>query len=246
MSEILKTEAVVLSKMDYRDTSNILSLYTKDFGKISVILKGGRSPKSKSGFIAEPLNYLQIIIYKKDNRELQFLSGLDLVSHYPRIKEDLEKLKYSLAILELIKKLTPEQETNIKLFNGITRILFLIDSSKESTKVTFGRFFLFFLKETGFEIQLKHCSSCQNTVNGNESFGYNYETGILCSRCISNFRIDFNLSQELFNYLLCLKQNKNADSFKNFTADKAIVFMERHIKFHFPDFKGVNSFHTIK
>ncbi|HSP87123.1 MAG TPA: DNA repair protein RecO, partial [Ignavibacteriaceae bacterium] len=68
MSEIIKTEAVVLSKMDYRDSSNILSLYTKDFGKLSVIHKGARSPKSKKGFIAEPLNHLHIIIYKKDSR----------------------------------------------------------------------------------------------------------------------------------------------------------------------------------
>ena len=40
MSEIIKTEAVILSKMNYGDTSNILSVYTKDYGKLSVIIKG--------------------------------------------------------------------------------------------------------------------------------------------------------------------------------------------------------------
>jgi len=246
MSEIIKTEAVVLSKMDYRDSSNILSLYTKDFGRLSVIHKGARSSKSKKGFTAEPLNHLQIIIYKKDTRELQFLSSMYLVSYFPHIKEDLNKLKFSLAILELIKKLTPENETNIRLFNGLTRILFLMDSSNESPKITFGRFFLFFLKETGYEIQLNKCSSCQNNLMNGEYLGYNFELGIFCSRCSGNFRIDFKISQELFNYLICLKQNKNTDSFKSFTADRAIIFMEKHLKFHIPDFKGIISFHTIK
>jgi DNA repair protein RecO (recombination protein O) len=246
MSEIVKTEAVVLSKMDFRDSSNILSLYTKDFGKISVILKGARSPKTRKGFIAEPLNHLEIIIYRKDSRELQLLSNADLVSHFSHIKENLEKLKYSLAILELIKNLTPENETNIKLFTGLTRILFLLDSSDESPKVIFGRFFLFFLKEIGYEIQLNCCSSCQNNLINGSNPGYNYELGIFCSHCSNNFRIDFNISQELFNYLLCLKQNKKADAFKIFTADRAIVFMERHLKYHIPDFKGIISFHTIK
>ena len=246
MSEIIKTEAVVLSKMDYRDSSNILSLYTKDFGRISVIHKGARSPKSKKGFIAEPLNHLQIIIYKKDSRELQLLSSADLISHFPRIKEGLDKLKYSLAILELIKKLTPENETNIRLFNGLIRILFLMNSSNESSKITFGRFFLFFLKDIGYEIQLNKCKSCQNNLMNGDSLGYNFELGIFCSRCLGNFRIDFKLSQELFNYLICLKQNKNTDSFMSFTADRAIIFMERHLKFHIPDFKGIISFHTIK
>ncbi len=246
MSEIIKTEAVVLSKMDYRDSSNILSLYTKEFGKLSVIHKGARSPKSKKGFIAEPLNHLQIIIYKKDTRELQLLSSVDLISHFPHIKEDLDKLRFSLATLELIKKLTPENETNIRLFNGLTRILFLMDSSNESEKITFGRFFLFFLKEIGYEIQLNKCSSCQKKLMNGDSLGYNFELGIFCSSCSGNFRIDFKLSQELFKYLMCLKQNKSADSFKSFTADRAIIFMERHLKFHIPDFKGIISFHTIR
>jgi DNA repair protein RecO (recombination protein O) len=232
--------------MDYRDSSSILTLYTKDYGKISVIHKGARSPKSKKGFIAEPLNHLQIIIYRKDSRDLQLLSSADLISHFPRIKEDLDKLKYSLAILELVKNLTPEGEENTKLFNSLTRILFLLDSSDEGPKVTFGRFFLFFLKEIGYEIQLKKCSSCQNNLMNGDNLGYNSELGIFCSQCSGNFRIDFKLSQELFNYLLCLKQNKKADSFKNFTSDRAIVFMEKHLKFHVPDFKGIISFHTIK
>jgi DNA repair protein RecO (recombination protein O) len=246
MSEIIKTEAVVLSKMDYRDSSNILSLYTKDFGKISVIHKGARSSKSKKGFTAEPLNHLQIIIYKKDTRELQLLSSIDLISHFPHIKEDLDRLKFSLAILELIKNLTPENETNLRMFNGLIRILFLMDSSNENPKITFGRFFIFFLKEIGYEIQLNKCISCQTNLMNGDSYGYNFELGVFCSRCLSNFRIDFKISQELFNYLLCLKQNKNADSFNSFTADKAIIFMERHLKFHIPDFKGIISFHTIK
>ncbi len=246
MSEIIKTEAVVLSKMDYRDSSNILSLYTQDFGKMSTILKGGRSPKSKSKHIAEPLNHIQIILYKKETRDLQIISEVNLISHFPLIKENLEKLKYSIAILELIKKLTPEHETNLKLFNGLIRILFLINSSNEHSKITFGRFFLFFLKEIGYGIQLNKCSSCQNNLMSGEYFGYNFELGIFCSRCLSNFRIDFKISPELFNYLVCLNQNKKADTFKGFTADKAIVFMERYLKFHIPDFKGINSFHALK
>ena len=47
MSEILKTEAIVLGKMDFSDTSIITNLFTRDFGKFSLILKGGRNPKNR-------------------------------------------------------------------------------------------------------------------------------------------------------------------------------------------------------
>ena len=69
MSEIIKTEAIVLNKINYGDTSMIASLYTKDHGKISAILKGGRSSKSKIGAVVNPANYLEIVIYKKDTRQ---------------------------------------------------------------------------------------------------------------------------------------------------------------------------------
>ena len=246
MSEILKTEAIVLSKMDYGDTSNILSLYTKESGKLSVIIKGARSPKSKSGHIADPLNYVQIVIYKKDTRDIQILSSIDLVSHFPHLKEDIDKLKYSFAIIELVKKLTPEHETNLRLFNGLSRILLLIDSSKEKPKILFGRFFLFFLKEIGYEVQLGKCASCQESNLSEENLGYNFDLGILCSNCSNKNRTDFKLSQELFNYLLCLKRNESADIFSEFTLDKAIIFMERYLKFHIPDFKGIQAFQAIK
>ena len=86
MSDIVKTEAVVLSKINYGDTSSIVSLYTESDGKISAIVKGGRTQKSKLGKIIDPLNHLQIIIYKKNSRDVQLLTSADLVSHFVNIK----------------------------------------------------------------------------------------------------------------------------------------------------------------
>lgn len=246
MSEIIKTEAIVLSKMNYGDTSNILSVYSKEYGKLSVIVKGARSPKSKSGYVADPPNQVQIVIYKKDTRDIQLVASIDLISHFSHLKEDIDKLKYSFAIIELVKKLTPEHETNIRLFNGLSRILSLIDSSKEKNRILFGRFFMFFLKEIGYEVQLNKCASCGTSNLNAENLAYNFDLGILCTNCSNKNRRDFKLSQELFNYLLCLNNNKSADIYSEFIFDKAIIFMERYLKFHVPDFKGIQAFQTIK
>lgn len=246
MSEIIKTEAVILSKMNYGDTSNIISVYTKDYGKLSVIIKGARSSKSKSGLIADPPNHVQIVIYKKDTRDIQILSSIDMISYFPKMKEDIGRLRFSFAIIELVKKLTPENETNLRLFNGLSRILSLIDSSDENPKILFGRFFLFFLKEIGYEVQLGKCASCGRNDLTEENLGYNFELGVICGNCSGKNRIDFTLSQELFNYLLCLNYNKSAEIYKEFTFDKAIIFMERYLKFHVPDFNGIQAFQTIK
>ena len=242
MSEIIKTEAVVLSKINYGDTSIIASLYSKDSGKMSVIIKGGRSPKSKIGMMVDPLNHLEIVFYKKESRDVQLLSGVEIISHFHHLKEDLERLKYSYAVIELVKNLSPENEPNIKTFKGIVRILSLFDSSNESPEILFGRFFLFFIEEVGYQLQLFKCSVCGKDDLKNKILGYNYDRGLLCEDCRAENINNYEINSELFDYLHCLKTNKSIQSVNDYTIKNANSFFENYLKFHISDFKGIQSF----
>ena len=246
MSEIITTEALVLNKINYGDTSIIASFYTKDFGRLSGILKGGRSSKSKIGKAVDPLNHLEIILYKKDTRELQLVTNVSIITHFQAIKEDYEKLQYALAVIELLKKLTPEHESNLHLFSGTIRILSLINASKEEPLVLFGRYYLFFLTETGYEPQFEQCVSCGKSNLGNENLAYNYDLGIFCEKCGRENINSISIEMELFQYLLCLKHNKPAEKISNTIKERAIGFLERFTKHHIPDFKGLQSIQLFK
>ena len=240
MSEIIKTEAVVLSKMNYGDTSVIASLFTEDHGRVNVIVKGARSPKSKYGRIVDPLNLLSVIIYKKESREIQLLSGADLIEHFPHIKENLSKLKYAYAVIELVKNLLAEHEVNKKIFNGITKILLRFSLNEEQPAITFGRFFIFFLKEIGYELQIESCAVCGNK-EFNGTIYYHFDKGVICGECKKSVVDIYDVNLELLKYLRCLKSNESAEHFSNLIHNKAIMFMENHLKYHVPDFKGLNS-----
>jgi len=242
MSEIIKTEAVVLSKINYGDTSIIASLYSKYSGKMSVIIKGGRSLKSKIGMMVDPLNHLEIVFYKKESRDVQLLSGAEIISHFHHLKEDLERLKYSYAVIELVKNLSPESEPNVKIFKGIVRILSLFDSSNESPEILFGRFFLFFIEEVGYQLQLFKCCVCGKDDLRNKILGYNYDSGLLCEDCRVENINNYEINSELFDYLHCLKTNKSIQSVNDYTIKNANNFFETYLKFHISDFKGIQSF----
>lgn len=246
MSSIVETEALVLSKLDYGDTSSIISLYTKDKGRFSVILKGGRNPRSKMGMIADPLNYLHVIIYDKPTRDLQLLTSAEIISHYPNVKSDFSKIKHSQAILELIKKLTPEHEPNLRIFKGVIRIFDLLENSEEMAEILFGRFFMFFLKELGYELQLNKCSSCGKTTLRNIELSYNFEIGILCQECRSSFLENFRVQAELFEYLLCLKYNERLENPNTGIVERGNIFMEKFLMYHISDFKGIQTFQLLK
>lgn len=240
MSEIVKTEAVVLSKINYGDSSSIASLFTEDYGKLSVIVKGARSPKSKYGRVVDPLNYLSVVLYKKESREIQLLSQADIIEHYSKIKDDLNKLSYAYAVVELVKNLLAEHETNKKIFKAIIKILGRFSLSEEKPEITFGRFFIFFLKEIGYEIQTDSCSVCgKNSFTSN--IYYNFDKGLICAECRKSAVDNYEINLELLKYLICLKTNESVSNFSNLTLKKAISFMESHLKYQVPDFKGISS-----
>lgn len=246
MSDIIKTEAVVLSKFNYGDTSSIVTLYTESDGKLSAIIKGGRGPKSKSGKIIDPLNHLQVIFYKKNTRDVQILSDANLISHFVNIKEDLDATKYSFAIIELVKNLTVENEANVKLFKGLIKILNMINDKKEASAFLYGRFLLFFLSELGFELSIDKCAICSKDVVANNTLGFDFNTGFVCSDCFVSHSGLENVSAELYELIFCLKTNRLAEKFSVDLMDKFNLLLERYLKFHVSDFKGIQSFQIFK
>ena len=246
MSDIIKTEAVVLSKINYGDTSSIVSVYTESEGKISAIVKGGRSPKSKIGKIIDPLNHLQIIIYNKNSRDVQLLSDANLISHFVNIKEDFNATKFGFAIIELIKNLTADHETNTKLFNGLIKILNMINDKNEAPAFLYGRFLLFFLSELGYELSIDKCAVCNNQVIARQHLGFDFQSGFVCSNCFESHSGLENVPAELFDLIFCLKSNRKTEKFSVDLMDKFNLLLERYLKFHISDFKGIKSFQIYK
>lgn len=246
MSEIIKTEAVVLSKINYGDTSSIITLYSESNGKISVIIKGGRSPKSKTGKIIDPLNHLEIIFYNKNIRDVQILSDANLIYHFLNIKEDLDSTKYSFAIIELVKNLTVEHEANAKLFKGLIKILNMIDQKKEHPAFLYGRFLIFFLSELGYELSIDTCTICRNKVVAKKYLGFDLQSGFVCSDCFESHSGLESVSAELFELIYCLKNNISPEKFSVDLIDKFNLLLERYLKYHISDFKGINSLQIFK
>lgn len=238
MSEIIKTEAIVLSKINYSESSLIVSLFTKSNGLTSAIIKGGRRPKSKLASVVDVLNHLQIILYKKEARDIQIISSADLISHYPKIKSKIELSGYAFAICELIKNLLVENESNELVFNGLVRILSLIDNEIEPPEVLFGRFLIFFVKEIGYEINLETCELCTAELNPDMKSIYYSTAGFICSKCGEGKNLN---NSELFNYLYCLKNKKNVNSFSERIYKTGIQFLISYLKSHIDSFKGLNS-----
>jgi DNA repair protein RecO (recombination protein O) len=241
MVKIIKNEAIILRKTKFRDSSLILQIYSKDYGKISVILKGARSSKSKIGSKIDLINHVEVVIYNKEEKELQLVTQVNLIDHFSDIKEDLEKIKYASAVCELILKLIPENEPNERIFLGTARILKLINDSLKPAFVYFTQYLIFFIKQIGYEISFEACSNCGEKIDKVSGNAFSYSNGIICEKCEQDKKITFPLSEELFNLMQCLTTKKDMKSINLKIYRKIIFVLEKFLIYHVPDFNGIKS-----
>lgn len=240
MSVIKKTKAVVLKKIDYSDTSKIAGLYSEDEGKISVIVKGGRTAASKTGKIIEPFNIVEIVTYSKPSRELQIVNQAEILFYPKNIFSDIEKVKYASCILELIDKLLVEHDKNKKLFFALEKVIEMIDSGSNQPREIFLRFFFYLLKEIGYQITTEVCNDCRTNLTNQKKIFFDFEKGLICDDCHENHAFSHQITLEQFEIFTCLSRR----ALKNHSTkdlDWIIKMFEKFLMFHIPDFRGLNS-----
>jgi len=121
--EIVRTEAVVLRSLNYGETSQIVTLLTREKGKLGVMAKGARRPKSSFGATLQPMAYTQVVFYYKATRELQILSESSHVESFHRLRRELGTITIGLRIVELVEALMEAEDPQPEVLALTVRVL---------------------------------------------------------------------------------------------------------------------------
>jgi len=213
---IEKTEAVVLKAVNYRDTSKIVTFYTKRYGKMSAIAKGARNPKSKFGSLFQPLNYLQIVFYRRENRQLQYVSSSDFVKYFKSLTTSMEKFSVAISLLEIINFVMHDEEENEQLFGLLVDSLEELDKIEAQTAASvqhplnvFVHFGLHLAIDLGFEPNFENCLICHKPIISSVELPHNMEKQKkisyvvekgrpLCEDCSSSLKLPHSFVSSTF------------------------------------------------
>lgn len=216
---IEKSEGIVLNSIKYGDSSKIITVFTKDFGKLSFIAKGARTPKSKFGASLEILTLSEFTFYYKSNSDLFLLSNSDIIKSNGKLNSNSEGLLMGIMIAEIINNTQEKGHQNIELFEFSIN---LISELHNNLKYPFNVFnkFMFGLSEImGFAL-----NNNEIDINLKEA-AINFESGCFVSNNLlqkNNFRLN-NEEIIYFDKLI------SGDNIFDFEIDKKSVF-------HFYDF----------
>ena len=178
---IHKTEAIVLNKYDVRETSLIVNFYTKDFGKLSGLLKGIRQEPEKFASTLEPFSHNEIIFYRKLNSSLHLVSQCDVLNNFNGIRQNIPRIGASVTITEMLNTLMPAEDKNEEAFNLAMDSLREMESSMNPEKIV-TIFKIKILALSGFKPHLDSCVSCDTRIISDSKFSAR-QGGLLCQRC---------------------------------------------------------------
>ncbi len=225
MAQQKKSDAIILHSIRWRESSKIVTIYSRDWGKIGVIAHGALKPKSPFAGNIETLNHIQCILAHKQDRNLQILTGIDVTDSFNALRLDLDKLPYALAISELLYLILEEQEGNPVFFDFTLTIIQSIAKS-DRPDIVFWYFLLKFSSFLGFRPQLQKCHAC-DTENSNTPIRFDlYQGTVYCSDCSANSPGGMDLTHFDWNFLRHLQKHPHqkihkfpliSDTILNFT-----------------------------
>jgi len=245
---IAKTEAVVLSAIKFRDTSKIVRLYTREFGKVAAVAKGARDAKSKFRSALEPMTHVSAVIYKNDNRELQLLSQCDSISAFYHLTEESEKMYAALSAIELVDVITHDEERNEQLFDLLINHLKVVNSATNNAVIALYYFETVLSELLGFKLDLNRCSYCGNETTKTLSEGARvviYGDGVLCASCSETSTLE-KISPAALRAMQRLQEVHSADAIMTLRLPSHVQHevgrsLRQHLRNHIEGFRGLKS-----
>lgn len=178
---IHKTEAIVLNKHDFRESSIIVNFYTRDFGKVSGILKGIKEDPTKFASTLEPFSYNDIIFYKKRSSSLHLVTQCEIKDNFNVIRQNMFKVGLGSLMMELLDAIMPQEDKNEDVFNLVLASLKELEMYNNPDKIM-TIFKIKILALSGFKPHFDSCVCCGSKISGQSKFSLNLG-GLLCSEC---------------------------------------------------------------
>jgi DNA repair protein RecO (recombination protein O) len=181
---IRKAEAIVLKSLDFRETSRIVTFFTKEQGKVKGILKGVRKDPKKFGSSVDKFSTNTIVYYHHRNADLHLVGQCDLTDYFFPIRKDLKKTMAASYVLELVDAIMPPEEPNEDVYRLMMNFLTSLQTEPDVTKLV-HIFQIKILLLSGFRPHLDSCMECHRKIKGKAKFSA-MMGGLICPDCRAN------------------------------------------------------------
>ena len=162
MAMDVKTEAIVLKSIDYKENDKMLTLFSPSLGKISAGIRGVKKPTSKLNFAAQPFCFAEYILAEKGGRYT--VTNAYLHEAFYGLRLDIVRFYAACSAMDVCRMLAMENESAHRSFVGLLNCLKELSLGEGDSAEALIRFLLDTLGECGYPIDLGYLEDCDGDV----------------------------------------------------------------------------------
>lgn len=234
-----KTKGIILHQIKYTDSGVIAQVYTRDFGRQSIMIKGMRNRKSgKHNVLFQPMFILDLIFYYRESRSVQILKEFSVSFSPAKIYADVKKSCIAVFLAEILVSVLKEESSSFELFDYIENSIRYLDKS-ESGYANFHIVFLIGLSSLlGFEAgtrddpEKKYFDLLNGTFTGMPP--------------VHSFYVDPHISDILAQFFKVSFDKMGSIPLTGSLRNEVLETIIRYFSIHLPGLKKVNSLEILK
>jgi DNA repair protein RecO (recombination protein O) len=177
-----ETEAVVLRTHRLGEADKIVSLFTRQWGRLRAVAAGAQRPKSRYGGTLEPLSYVHLWLFERENRDLLRMNSAELLESFFDMQKDYRVQVAAQYVSEVTDRFLPEREVNERAFRLVLAVLRGLKHSGEVNRPLLY-FDYWLVRLGGFLPDLGRCAACGRELGEEPGYYGEGSEGLLCAAC---------------------------------------------------------------
>lgn len=176
---VYHADALVIRSREYGESDRLLTLFSREYGKIQAVAKGVRKPKSRQRAGAQLFTYAEYLLHK--GKSLDTVNQVSPRESFPHLWTDLDMSMAATAIAELLDLATLPGQPHPELFTLTFSSLFLVESCDPAlVQCTYA---LKLMNYLGYRPRLRSCAECGQRVQGERLLFSPDAGGVVCRQC---------------------------------------------------------------
>lgn len=170
MSEI-KVKGIIISSIDYKDKDKLVTIYTLERGLVNAKLIGVKNPNAKLKPLKEVFCFADFdLVSSKGNGDYFTIISANIIENFYNIIRDIDKYYAGCTILEILRIVSKNGESNEPLFVETLKALKVLAYEEVESDVVLIKYLIKIFEAMGYQLSLDKCSSCGQLFIGKRYF----------------------------------------------------------------------------
>ena len=166
---LVETEAIVLRTYRLAEADKIVSLLTRQRGRMRAVAAGAQRTRSRYGSSLEPLSYVRLWVFERENRDLGRLNAVEILESFFDMQKDYATHAAAQYVVEVAEQLLPEREINERAFRLVLVVLRAWKRFREIER-PLVYFNYWILRLAGFLPDLTLCAGCGRSFETDSAY----------------------------------------------------------------------------